>query len=487
MVLITLAGLPGCREKRETIFDRVVSIPKEFVLDVPYLPPLCDELSGLKKGFVDIPGGKLYYEEEGYGIPLILLNPGPGGSHQNFHPYFSRLNDIARVIYYDTRGVGKSTKDETGATYTIQQSIEDLEFLRRTLGIDKWVVCGWSFGGFLAQCYALTYPERLIGLVLIASGHGDTNVKLKPGRERMFISQAELDALQKIDKAFNEGKLNQVQTGYNKDLAGYWKFQGHYKPTREESIREAYIGPDQMLFKHLICRQMWQINLDNKFDDFEVPTLLAEAKWDLTWDTDKAEFMRKAHPNAQFELFEKSGHAIFADEPDKFFAIVRKFLEKTVHTKIVYKPGHRITLPEPPTGLELKLAAILSLSNQEEKEKKLLAVYQQAVKENIADASAWKELAFVFRGSEKSPETKHAAQALDAFNRYERYATQEELQESEHCLYVWRAQLLEALGKRAEAVKNYQEALRKFKQVSNSCAQANRAWLEERIKKLRAT
>jgi len=137
--------------KRETIFDRVVSIPKELILDVPYVPPLCDEITGLKKGFVDIPGGKLYYEEEGHGIPLVLLNPGPGGSHQHFHPYFSRLDDIARVIYYDMRGIGKSSIDDTGKTYTIRQAVEDLEYLRKALKIDKWVVVGWSFGGFLGQ------------------------------------------------------------------------------------------------------------------------------------------------------------------------------------------------------------------------------------------------------------------------------------------------------------------------------------------------
>ena len=68
-----------------------------------------------------------------------------------------------------------------------------------------------------------------------------------------------------------------------------------------------------------IVSRIDQISLDGKFDDFEIPTLLVEAKWDLTWDTDKAEFMRKNHPHAQFEYFEKSGHCIFGDEPEKFF------------------------------------------------------------------------------------------------------------------------------------------------------------------------
>ena len=179
-----LVWLPGCtwfgsNVKRETIFDRVVSIPKELVFNIPYLPPLCDEIPGLTKGFISItnPNVKtrgssldegrceLYFEEEGHGIPLVLINGGPGGTHHGFHPYFSQIKDSARIIYYDQRGTGKSSKDDTGKTYTIKQAVDDLEYLRKALDIDKWVVLGWSYGGLLAQCYALTHTKHCTGLI----------------------------------------------------------------------------------------------------------------------------------------------------------------------------------------------------------------------------------------------------------------------------------------------------------------------------------
>ena len=129
---------------RETIFDKVVSIPNELILEVPQVPPLCDEIPDLKKGFVDVEnGGKLYYEEEGTGIPLVLISGGPGGTHHLFHPYFSQIKDVARIIYYDQRGTGKSSTDDTGKTYTIKQAVNDLESLRIALNIEKWAVLGW--------------------------------------------------------------------------------------------------------------------------------------------------------------------------------------------------------------------------------------------------------------------------------------------------------------------------------------------------------
>ena len=127
-----------------------------------------------------------------------------------------------------------------------------------------------------------------------------------------------------------EGKLTPVQAGYNAHLAGDWKRQGYYKPTADEFIREAlYEWSPAPGFNGLISNDKRKIALDGKFDDFEVPTLIFEAKWDLTWwNPDRAEIMRKNHPHAQVEIFEKSGHKIFADEPEKFFSIHRDFLKK---------------------------------------------------------------------------------------------------------------------------------------------------------------
>jgi len=103
-------------------------------------------------------------KQEGQGIPLLLINGGPGGTHHVFHPYFSQAKNFAHMIYYDQRGTGKSSTDETGATYTIRQAVEDIENLRKALKIEKWAVLGWSYGGLLAQCYALTVSGTYSGL-----------------------------------------------------------------------------------------------------------------------------------------------------------------------------------------------------------------------------------------------------------------------------------------------------------------------------------
>ncbi|KKQ32826.1 MAG: hypothetical protein US49_C0005G0045 [candidate division TM6 bacterium GW2011_GWF2_37_49] len=198
-----------------------------------------------------------------------MINGGPGGSHHVFHPYFSEAAKFAQVIYYDQRGTGQSSADDSGKTYTIKQAVEDLDQLRARLGLDKWFVLGWSYGGFLAQCYALTYPEHVLGLMLIASDDGLTNVEMKPGRDQMFISDGERTTINKIYADEEDGKIGLMQTNFNKDICGDWKRQHFYKPTPEEFARTAlYEWNPAPGFHNLMNQEYFKISLDGKFDDF---------------------------------------------------------------------------------------------------------------------------------------------------------------------------------------------------------------------------
>src|SRR5882724_352316 len=68
--------------------------------------------------YVTVNGAKLWYESEGQGEPLILISGGPGDSHGIFHPFFSRLANQHRVIYFDAFGVGKSDRATSRKEYS---------------------------------------------------------------------------------------------------------------------------------------------------------------------------------------------------------------------------------------------------------------------------------------------------------------------------------------------------------------------------------
>ena len=170
LLLLAILIFTSCNKSvpnSETVFDNISHIEDKIHYEVPRLERLCDSLE-LIKIYIDIGECKLFCEIEGEGTPLVLINGGPGGTHHYFHPWFTNVSKHHKIIYYDQRGTGLSDFKK-GEGYSFNQAIEDLEKLRLELGIQKWIVCGYSYGGGLAQRYALKYKESVLGMILISS------------------------------------------------------------------------------------------------------------------------------------------------------------------------------------------------------------------------------------------------------------------------------------------------------------------------------
>lgn len=88
----TLAEDQHGKKDRETVLDRKVHIEKDLILDVPRVSRWCDRLD-LKKSRVNVGNCELYVEEEGKGLPVVLIHGGPGATHHYFHPNLSRAKD----------------------------------------------------------------------------------------------------------------------------------------------------------------------------------------------------------------------------------------------------------------------------------------------------------------------------------------------------------------------------------------------------------
>jgi len=129
---------------------------------------LYPEIEAYNQFFLPVGGEhNLYVEEAGNpkGQPVVFLHGGPGGG---FSPKHRRLFDPAlyRIVLFDQRGSGKSTPHASLENNTTWDLVEDIEKLRKHLGIEKWLVFGGSWGSTLALAYAETHPEKVTGLIL---------------------------------------------------------------------------------------------------------------------------------------------------------------------------------------------------------------------------------------------------------------------------------------------------------------------------------
>ncbi len=326
VITIMIISCQQKAEKRISILDRIVNIEDSIYYKIDSLPMLCDELN-MKKQWIDIDDCKLYCEVEGEGIPLVLINGGPGGTHHCFHPWFKKAEKFCKVIYYDQRGCGQSDF-EKGDGYTFRQAIDDLDKLRQKLDINKWIVCGYSYGGALAQYYTSVYSENVLGMVLIGSATLLQDDEIYGSREQTYISKEEKAKINEIYKLYRSKKINLLQLLYNKELNGDWKRQSFYKPTPDEVIRGAlyeWVNDDN--FNRIMGESYRRYDFKGVFDKCPIPTLVCEGKYDLTWAEKKAGILKNNHPNAQFKTFEMAGHTIFSEETELFFSTLKKFVK----------------------------------------------------------------------------------------------------------------------------------------------------------------
>lgn len=112
---------------------------------------------------------RLYYRLVGAGYPIMVLHGGPDLDHTYLLPELDRLADSFRLIYYDQRGRGRSTEGVDPEEVDIQSEMEDLDSLRRHLGLDSFALLGHSWGALLALEYAIRHPAQVSHLILMNS------------------------------------------------------------------------------------------------------------------------------------------------------------------------------------------------------------------------------------------------------------------------------------------------------------------------------
>jgi pimeloyl-ACP methyl ester carboxylesterase len=121
-----------------------------------------------RSGTFDLPDGSLYYEIAGDGPAVTLVHPGLWDS-RTWEPQVPVLVDAAfRVVRYDVRGYGRSSR-LTGAPYS---HVRDLAALLDFLDVPTTTLVGCSMGGAIAIDFTLQHPDRVAGLVAVASGLG---------------------------------------------------------------------------------------------------------------------------------------------------------------------------------------------------------------------------------------------------------------------------------------------------------------------------
>lgn len=258
---------------------------------------------------VEVNGIQLSYEDQGKGLPVLLIHGFPF-DHQLWQPQIEALSKNYRVIAPDLRGFGES--EIPNDTSGMAQFAGDLIALLDLLGIDQAVICGLSMGGYISLAIAESFPERMLGLVLSNT---------RSAKDTYAVRQNRYNTAEKVISAGN-GFLADDMVG---NLLSGKTVEGN---------------PDLVAFVHdMILRQSsagiyaalrgMAERKDRTFllSDIEVPTMVIAGKEDSIIPFFESERLVKSLPIGYLEVIEDSGHLSNLEQPERYNEILEKYLE----------------------------------------------------------------------------------------------------------------------------------------------------------------
>lgn len=248
---------------------------------------------------------------------LVLLHGGPGYDHSGFKPAFSRLADVAQVVYYDHRGHGRSDR-RPAAEWTLDTFADDVVRLCDTLGITKPIVLGQSFGGFVAQRYIARHPAHPAKVVLSSTS---PHMAL-PRKLAMFEKLGGTAARASAERFWNDPNAD-TWADYTRTCLGLY----NTRPAADTDARARIVFNEAILFASAGGEQR-TMDLLPGLAAAQCPVLVMAGAQDPVCPLADSEDIFAALPPQHRELavFAGSGHGAWRDEPEAAFARLRAFI-----------------------------------------------------------------------------------------------------------------------------------------------------------------
>lgn len=273
--------------------------------------------------YLDREDCKLAYKIFGKGEPLFLLNGGPGFSSHNFQSLAKKLIDKYQVIIFDQRGTGFSEVANVNLeTIQMESMVEDLEALRKHLGLKEVSLLGHSFGGIYAMSYAAVYPENIKKMILSHSG----------GMNLDFLKDVDTRLTSRLNDS-DQGLLGNIVNIDNPDLRTMKQFEAMaagylYNYEFKEVVYKGLAFNSR--FHPKINTLIWRDLRGNDYDlsdamkTFNKPVLIIQGESDIV-NPEVGKYSHSIFPNSKLVFLENCVHYGWLDSPKIYFKEVLDF------------------------------------------------------------------------------------------------------------------------------------------------------------------
>lgn len=249
---------------------------------------------------------------------VVALHGGPGIDHSQFVPWLTPIADQAQLILVDHRGNGRSSRPPV-ETRTLANMADDLEALRKALGLGRIVVFGMSFGGMLALTYAATYPDSVAALIPCATTASNETLERALSGMHDLSSPEQREALARL----RDGSVRSPED-LDRVFGALSRFY-EYDPARTPPGGFKPIADIDML-NFFFARDRTTYDVRPRLGRITAPTLVLTGRHDKIAPPFASDEILKGIPQARQEMFEQSGHRLMREENAKFLRTVRSFV-----------------------------------------------------------------------------------------------------------------------------------------------------------------
>ena len=301
--------------------------------------PTIDPALGAVERFVEFDGlrtwvaivGDEAVERASGKAPLLLLHGGPGACHD----YLESLAAIAatgrRVIFYDQQGCGNSDQPDDPARWTVDFYVREVEAVRAALGLERCHILGQSWGGMLLMEYLVRRPAGVVSATIASSPASMPMWIAETGAQRAALPPEVIATLERHEAAGTwdapeyEAAVNVFYERHLCRVVPMPEFaaRSFAKLGRNPQVYRTMNGPTEF---HVVgTLRDWEVL--SRLGGVDEPVLLTSGRHDEATPRQVAE-IRARLPQAEWVLFEQSGHLAHAEEPDRYLAVLADFLAR---------------------------------------------------------------------------------------------------------------------------------------------------------------
>jgi len=282
------------------------------------------------QGFIDVPGGPIWYKVTGTGpgLPLLVLHGGPGGTSCGYS-LLEALGDERPVIRYDQLGTGRSGRPDDLSLWEVDRFVEALHTIRRELGLDEFHLLGGSWGGALAAAYVIEKGTEGVVSVTLSSPLLSTPDWIADANYlRSKMPQDIQDTLTRHEQA---GTIDSEE--YRAASREFYARHVSYGERQEEPTGCDGAGGNSVIYNYMwgptefrATGNLVDFDLTGRLHEIDAPVLLIAGEFDEARPERLAEY-QKLIPGSQLVIIREASHSTLSRKPKEYRAILEAFLD----------------------------------------------------------------------------------------------------------------------------------------------------------------